>query len=85
MVTANIVPSSSILVTLMIGKSHSSEKSVLARAKQRHLAEDGILGRFSRFIKLLHVCLQSGIGYCLLPVHSLYTGHSGLHFGFPLG
>jgi hypothetical protein len=43
LVTANVVSSSPILVTLMMETSRSSEIFVLTRAKRRHIREDGIL------------------------------------------
>jgi hypothetical protein len=42
-VTANVVPSSPILVTLMMKALRSSETSVLTRPTRRKIREDGIL------------------------------------------
>jgi hypothetical protein len=44
-VTANILPSSPILVTLLMDAIRSSETSVLTRATRRPIPEDGILYR----------------------------------------
>jgi hypothetical protein len=43
LVTANVVPGSLILPTLMMEAICSSKTSVLRRATWRHIAEDGIL------------------------------------------
>jgi hypothetical protein len=45
----NVVPSSSVLVTLMMKAIHSSETSVLTRATRRDVGEDGILLMCTKF------------------------------------
>jgi hypothetical protein len=43
LVTGNVVPSTLILVTLMMEAILSSDTSVLTKATQRHIPDDGIL------------------------------------------
>jgi hypothetical protein len=49
LVTTNVVPSSLILVTLMMEALHSSESSVLTRVARRNVLEDSILQRMTSF------------------------------------
>jgi hypothetical protein len=58
LVTANVVPSSPVLVTLMMEEIRSSEESVHERASWRHITEDGILhshlrGNLKSYIALI--------------------------------
>jgi hypothetical protein len=59
LVTANVVPSSLILVNLMMEAESSSETSVVTIATRRNIPEDGILQLSDRSMKKVLVLLPS--------------------------
>jgi hypothetical protein len=70
LVTANVVPSSPILVILMMEAIRCFERSVLARATLRNIPEDGILHSHRREIHQSYIALTgwlcSGDVLCFL-------------------
>jgi hypothetical protein len=60
-VIANIVPSSMILVTLMMGAMHSSATLVFTRATRGNIPEDGILQQIACFRYLVFSDFQLSV------------------------
>jgi hypothetical protein len=59
LVTANVVPSSPILVTIMMEAMHSPQISVLTRTTRRYIPEDGILHSHRRENFKSYIALNS--------------------------
>jgi hypothetical protein len=53
LVTADVVPSLPIIVTMMMEAPRSYETSVLTRVTRRNIPEDGILYWYNYFIAIL--------------------------------
>jgi hypothetical protein len=57
LVTASVVPSSTIVITLMMEAISSFETPVLTRVTQRNIPEDGIL-HLMFLVTLFSICLE---------------------------
>jgi hypothetical protein len=66
LVTASVVPSSLILVTLKMEALRSSETSVLTRATQRNIPEDAILHNLAGFCSGDIMCLLWGTNWVFI-------------------
>jgi hypothetical protein len=80
LVTANVVPSSLILVTLMMEAISSSGTSVLTRATRRNIPEDGILHSHRREILKSYIALT---GWALWQRRNVFLVRHGLGFYIP--
>jgi hypothetical protein len=80
LVTTNVVPRSSILVTLVMEAICSSETSVLRRAIRRHIPEDGILRSHRRENLQSYIALT---GRALLRRRSMFPVRYELGFYVP--
>jgi hypothetical protein len=77
LVTANVVPSSLIISTLMMEAIRSSETSVLTRTTRRHIPQDGILQALSS------IQIRSNVSYFnsnWLTTKKCSMGWKGLQF-----
>jgi hypothetical protein len=80
LVTASVVPSSPILVTLIKEELNSSETSVLTRATRRHIPGDGIFHGHGRENFTSYLALT---GWALQRRYDAFPVRYGLSFYIP--
>jgi hypothetical protein len=73
LVTANVVPSSPILVTLMMKALRSSETSILARATRRNISEADLLYLYLYHCSVISVLILTGSCCCRLQKYAAGT------------